>query len=208
MFDGNRFPETGEPLSDPWVYLAEVEHRVVNEYAMMVSSLSIAASRASSAEARQTLLGAAHRLHELACVHRALQRPMTDRVDLFAYLRQFCDCVRRAGLDDRGLGINDGTSFTDVQNSYSTGTAVAGAGAYAGGFSGSGGGTNTNNYWNTTTSANSVASENPYGDSVATGLTTSQFQSGLPSGFSPGIWAENSAINGGLPYLIDNPPPK
>jgi hypothetical protein len=41
-----------------------------------------------------------------------------------------------------------------------------------------------------------------------TGLTTAQFQSGLPTGFDPKIWAENPNINNGLPYLINNPPPK
>jgi len=40
------------------------------------------------------------------------------------------------------------------------------------------------------------------------GLTTAQFQSGLPTGFDSAVWAENPAINGGLPYLIDNPPTK
>jgi hypothetical protein len=40
-----------------------------------------------------------------------------------------------------------------------------------------------------------------------TGLTAEQLQAGLPTGFSPKIWAENPKINGGLPYLIANPPP-
>jgi hypothetical protein len=38
------------------------------------------------------------------------------------------------------------------------------------------------------------------------GKTTQQLQSGLPKGFDPKIWAENPKINGGLPYLIANPP--
>ncbi|MGH6889550.1 MAG: hypothetical protein ACREHF_10180 [Rhizomicrobium sp.] len=39
-----------------------------------------------------------------------------------------------------------------------------------------------------------------------TGLTTSQFQSGLPVGFDPKIWAEEANVNNGLPYLTANPP--
>ena len=39
-----------------------------------------------------------------------------------------------------------------------------------------------------------------------TGLTTSQLQSGLPAGFDSSVWAESPDINGGLPYLIANPP--
>lgn len=38
------------------------------------------------------------------------------------------------------------------------------------------------------------------------GLTTAQFQSGLPAGFDPKIWGENATINNGFPYLLANPP--
>jgi len=39
-----------------------------------------------------------------------------------------------------------------------------------------------------------------------TGLTTTQFQSGLPSGFDPSVWGQSLSINGGYPYLLANPP--
>ena len=39
-----------------------------------------------------------------------------------------------------------------------------------------------------------------------TGLTTVQFQSGLPAGFDPAVWAQSPGINNGFPYLIANPP--
>ena len=39
-----------------------------------------------------------------------------------------------------------------------------------------------------------------------TGLTTTQFQSGLPSGFDPSVWGQSPSINGGYPYLLANPP--
>jgi hypothetical protein len=41
-----------------------------------------------------------------------------------------------------------------------------------------------------------------------TGLTNKKFQSGLPMGFEPKVWAEKATINGGLPFLLANPPPK
>jgi hypothetical protein len=41
-----------------------------------------------------------------------------------------------------------------------------------------------------------------------TGLTDAQLKSGLPAGFDPKIWAVNSKINNGYPYLLANPPPK
>jgi hypothetical protein len=39
-----------------------------------------------------------------------------------------------------------------------------------------------------------------------TGLTTAQFQAGLPTGFDPTTWGEDPSINGGLPYLLALPP--
>ena len=46
----------------------------------------------------------------------------------------------------------------------------------------------------------------PADDPGITGLTTAQLQSGLPAGFSRSIWGQNPDINGGLPYLLNNPP--
>jgi hypothetical protein len=45
-------------------------------------------------------------------------------------------------------------------------------------------------------------------DPGITGLSDTQLKSGLPAGFDKSIWKEKSAINGGNPYLIANPPPK
>ena len=99
-----------------------------------------------------------------------------------------------------------------ISNSYSSGT-VNGA-DYSGGligFDSSSSGSLSNNYWDTDTSAITNLSQgagNIANDPGITGLTTEQFQSGLPAGFDPNIWAENSGVNNGLPYLIANPPPK
>jgi hypothetical protein len=64
-------------------------------------------------------------------------------------------------------------------------------------------------YWNSTTSGISnltqgVGNIASYGG--VSGLTTSQFRSGLSSGFDPTVWAESTTINGGLPYLLALPP--
>jgi len=131
-----------------------------------------------------------------------------------------------------GLNESNGTDAGTVDNSYSTG-AVAGyvSGGLIGGdtvssalensystgavdpFNNEGGGFGcdvnqedvANDYWDTTTSGMTVATCNGNFSGI-TGLTTQQFQSGLPSGFDSSIWAENPSINGGLPYLINNPP--
>jgi hypothetical protein len=64
-------------------------------------------------------------------------------------------------------------------------------------------------YWDTTTSGITNLSQgagNIANDPGITGETTAQLQATLPAGFDPTIWAENPSINGGLPYLIANPP--
>jgi hypothetical protein len=94
-----------------------------------------------------------------------------------------------------------------VSSSYSTGHVSAGGGNRAlGGFVGVDGGYSIeSDYWDTTTSG---AKEGTGEGNVSglTGETTRKLKSGLPSGFDPTVWAESPGINGGLPYLIANPP--
>ena len=93
-----------------------------------------------------------------------------------------------------------------IADSYSTGSIQSSI--YFGGFAGEvDGGTTEHGFWDTTTSGlgNGVGHGSTMG---IKGLTTTQFQSGLPKGFSAKIWAENASVNNGLPYLIANPPLK
>ncbi len=104
-------------------------------------------------------------------------------------------------------GVNGWT----ISNSYSTG-APTGTGAIVGGSIGSDisqTGSLSDVYWDTTTSGITNLSQgagNIANDPGISGDTTTQLQAGLPTGFDPTIWAENANINGGLPYLIANPP--
>ncbi|HEX4080554.1 MAG TPA: GLUG motif-containing protein [Rhizomicrobium sp.] len=107
------------------------------------------------------------------------------------------------------VGLSDDGTISD---SYSTGAPSAGSGSYVGGFVGDdSSATLTDTYWDTTTSGITNASQGAGNISNApgiTGLSTSQLQSGLPPGFRKGVWKERTKINGGLPYLVANPPPK
>ena len=101
-----------------------------------------------------------------------------------------------------------GTAFFGCVASYSTGL-VQGNGSL-GGFEGwdyADQALSRDAYWDITTSKNSqgVGSGD---DPGVTGLTDAQLKSGLPSGFDPAVWAQNSKINNGYPYLIANSPPK
>ena len=95
-----------------------------------------------------------------------------------------------------------------IATSYSTG-AVSGTG-FVGGFVGLIKQTPvTGGYWDldTSTIADPAqgAGNKPDYPGIA-GLTTAQFQSGLPAGFDPSVWAQSVSINNGYPYLIANPP--
>src|ERR1700733_14167296 len=66
-----------------------------------------------------------------------------------------------------------------------------------------------NAYWDTTTSGipnKGQGAGNVENDPGIRGLGNTRLQSRLPNGFNPRVWAENPGINGGLPYLLDNPP--
>jgi hypothetical protein len=101
------------------------------------------------------------------------------------------------------IGKNDGA----VSDSYSSGPVVSGSGNAVGGFVGNdlGAADLTDTYFDITTSGQSHGVGNNTAYPGITGLTTEQFQAGLPSGFDPQIWAEAPGINGGLPYLPANP---
>jgi hypothetical protein len=93
------------------------------------------------------------------------------------------------------VGYNDGV----ISQSYATGTSRGfgfgfGFGSGPGGLVGYNTGAVTNSYWDIQTSGQSTSAG-------GVGLTTAERKSGLPSGFDPTIWASNSGVNNGYPYL-------
>jgi hypothetical protein len=96
-----------------------------------------------------------------------------------------------------------------ISASYATGAVIVTTNDVAGGFIGSiprgSDSTISDAYWDKSTSGTSSGVGSGSSGGI-TGLTTAQLQSGLPAGFDPTIWAENSSINGGFPYLLANPP--
>jgi hypothetical protein len=102
------------------------------------------------------------------------------------------------------IGLNyNGSEST----SYSTGAPHGRSSKYVGGFFGADEGSADSSYWDTTTSGTEEGAGDGNGAGL-TGLTTEQLQSGLPKGFDKRVWAEDPNVNNGLPYLINNPPPK
>jgi len=95
--------------------------------------------------------------------------------------------------------------------SYSSGYVTGASGAFIGGFIGEDiSGDTADSYWDTTTSGISDPGQgagNIPNDPGLEGLTTAELQAG-GAALPPQVWGLNSGINGGLPYLLFNPPPK
>jgi hypothetical protein len=101
-----------------------------------------------------------------------------------------------------------GTNTGMVSNSYSTGAVggVLNSATNISGLVGANSGSVTSSYWDTETSGQTTGTGSNTGSFSAAGLTTSEFKSGLPFGFDPKVWASDSAINNGYPYLKGVPP--
>jgi len=109
-----------------------------------------------------------------------------------------------------GLVTKSRLASTQFESTYSSGAVLGGGGSLLGGFGGksSTSAAYSNNYWDETTSGTTQALGKGNADGGIQGETTSELQSGLPAGFDPAIWGLNRKINNGLPYLLNNPPPK
>lgn len=101
------------------------------------------------------------------------------------------------------VSVNDAGGT--ISTSYAAGqvTAVAAFGGVAGTNNGS----FSQVYWD----INDTGADGTHGCGVgsctgATGLTRTQLQAALPSGFDPAIWGLDPGLNMGLPYLLNNPP--
>jgi len=111
------------------------------------------------------------------------------------------------GINSNMGGLIGLASDMSLSQAYSTGSVSGGARSKIGGLIGSQtGGTDSTLYWDVTTSGVSQGVGNISNAPGVSGLTTTQLQSGLPSGFDASVWGSDSSINGGLPYLLANPP--
>jgi len=110
------------------------------------------------------------------------------------------------------IGTNAAPSPSGVTQTYSTGSVTGPSGA-TGGLVGTDtmSGSIQDSYWDTDTSGITNLSQgagNVANDPGIAGLTTAQFQSGLPAGFDSTVWAEKRRLINGLPYLLANRPPR
>jgi hypothetical protein len=112
------------------------------------------------------------------------------------------DCCDLGGLVGRNEGV--------IVESYSAGKTSQGKRAdrsFVGGLVGedkAAPGSIASAYWDVDKGVTdpSQGAGNIKDDPGITGLTTVQFQAGLPGGFDPNVWAEDEHVNHGFPHLI------
>lgn len=109
----------------------------------------------------------------------------------------------QGGVDSQVGGLV-GHTDADVRTSYATGAVASGSGNAVGGLIGfrNDGAALSDNYWDIETSGQSHGVGNDTAATGVTGLTTAEFQSGLPAGFDPAVWGQDAAVNNGFPYLL------
>jgi len=118
----------------------------------------------------------------------------------------YSNATVKGGNNSTVGGLLSGNEEGAIVDSYASGPVSGGKSSLVGGLAGIDyPNTTTDNYWDTTTSGtkDGIGGGNTSG---IIGLTNKKFRHGLPSGFDPSVWAEKKGFNGGLPYLIANPP--
>jgi two-component sensor histidine kinase len=98
-------PTDSPRRDDSLLFLRELTHRVCNEYASVISSISQAVGRATTDDAKLALVKAADRLYQHAAVHRALQMPIGETAEISSYLRNLCGALSRSRLLDDGISL-------------------------------------------------------------------------------------------------------
>jgi two-component sensor histidine kinase len=91
--------EQGDPAGDApgsVILLQEFNHRILNEYTVIIASLSITKSRIENVEARAALSAVQDRFHAMVGVHRALQAPMTGSVAIAGHVARVCESASQA----------------------------------------------------------------------------------------------------------------
>jgi two-component sensor histidine kinase len=88
------------------VLLHELNHRINNEFAAVISVVSLTAARTDNDDVKAALSSVTALLHHHAAVHRALQMPEHDSlIDAAAYLRKLCVAISRSQLEPRKVNL-------------------------------------------------------------------------------------------------------
>ncbi len=87
--------------------LREFSHRINNELAFAISSISVAAAGCDNDKARIVLAAVRDRLQGFARVHHSLQMPdYSTTIDATTYLHKLCQAIGHSRLEGRGIELS------------------------------------------------------------------------------------------------------
>jgi two-component sensor histidine kinase len=87
--------------------LAELTHRVTNEYTAAIAILTLMITQTIHTDVKLALLDVRTCLANFARVHRALQKPQIRRtIDALAYLQELCQAMELSRLKQRGIKLH------------------------------------------------------------------------------------------------------
>ncbi len=102
-------------------FIAEMNHRVKNNFQMVASVLNLQARRSQNLEVKDQLKTAQHRIHVLAELHDSLSAaPQVGQVDFSAYLKALCEKLRSSINDADRIELR----FSAEPATFDSGVAV------------------------------------------------------------------------------------
>jgi two-component sensor histidine kinase len=93
-------------ITNDYLLVRELAHRLNNEYASLIGLTSQLASRSNSSKVKAALSEVINTLHNYAGMHRALQMPTySTSIDASLYIRTLCQSIKRARLNRGGIDL-------------------------------------------------------------------------------------------------------
>ena len=94
------------PLSNEYLLVRELTHRVNNEFASVIGLASLIAARSTNDQVKEALTNLTTLLRKYVVAHRALEMPTYSTViDASRYIRALCQSIRHAKLDNRDIEL-------------------------------------------------------------------------------------------------------
>ena len=107
------------PFSEELALLRELNHRINNEFACVISTVTHAAVRSGNEEVKAALTSVCELLHRFVEVHRAMERPEHQTfVDAAAYLDGLCASIGRSRLDQMEIKLVLAASPLQLQSDH------------------------------------------------------------------------------------------
>ena len=111
------------------LHVAELQHRINNDYAKAISFVSRLATLSSVPEAKTVLREVIEHLHATSKIHHALRPPLPGGfIDFTAHIAELCEMFASAGFQERGIGLDvaiSGSATLDAMRSWRASLIIA-----------------------------------------------------------------------------------